>query len=85
MPTQTVIIIGTQLRCVTGQVEERRASFHLVLVKEEALKVLLLIQNKEHSNKYLLQILLRRTLVRISRFSQYEAAALTQDGGVKRT
>jgi len=64
-PIQTVTVVVTQLRCVTGQGEAKRASFHQVLVREEALKVLPSTQNKELFNRHPPQTLLiprRRTL-----------------------
>jgi len=64
-PIQTVTIMVTRLRCITGQGEAKRASFHQVLVREEALKVLPSTQNKKLFNRHPPQTLLiprRRTL-----------------------
>ena len=51
-PIQTVTIVVTRLRCVTGQREAKRASFHQVLVREETLKILPSTQNKKLFNKH---------------------------------
>ena len=52
VPIQTVTAVVTRLRYVIGQGEAKRASFYQVLVREEALKVLPLTQNKKLFNRH---------------------------------